>query len=447
MGTRIPESLKAEVVWKWLGGHSRNKVAAICGISQAATSGIIDEWKRSEGVTRAEQLRDLATTMDRHGISVVQCAQGFRIARLLSNLGVDEDDAESFLVETYNGSIGIGIGPQDISSHLRDLISFAVDAKNLRIGAAEEGLGGVGDSDDLNGVPETVPSILQIAKYLEKAKEENKKAEQKNKELKKEMELREAKKSSIMKETEAILRKHHMTAEKLDWYLELKTVLLVSGHSENDIELLMKGIELVKEEGCDLLAIAAEFSEHAKLQSSIRRLQVQKSMLERNNRQLEEKIKISEQTLESKSQLQWNMVKLEGMGFGLKQLSWLYNFVKEFSEANGLSEADGYAVKIFMDQVERYYDYLFGFAKQADKFKEELQKLNIQYLAQVNVMSALPYVGSALAHLLNSGIKVDQIVKLAELSEMHPDMIQKLLQHCSHDNKEQQQNDDLKSVW
>jgi len=92
MPSRIPESSRSEVVQTWLQPQSRNKVAAICGISQAAVSGIIDEWKKSVGVSRAEQLRDLATTIDRSGISAAQCAQGYRIARQLSNLGVDEDE-------------------------------------------------------------------------------------------------------------------------------------------------------------------------------------------------------------------------------------------------------------------------------------------------------------------------------------------------------------------
>ena len=116
MPSKIPETSRAEVIQTWLQPQSRNKVAAICGISPAAVSRIIDEWKRAVGVSRAEQLRDLATTIERHGISVTQCAQGYRIARHLSNLAVDEDEAESFLGESYNRCIGIGISPRDIES-------------------------------------------------------------------------------------------------------------------------------------------------------------------------------------------------------------------------------------------------------------------------------------------------------------------------------------------
>ncbi|MGH9990526.1 MAG: hypothetical protein ACREAS_08830, partial [Nitrososphaera sp.] len=162
-------------------------------------------------------------TLYRQGISVTQCAQGYRIARLLNNIGVDEDGVESFFGETYNRCVGIGFSPQDIASHLKDLISF-VDIKGLRIGMES------GDDHDDHDVSHTIPSILQIARYLEKIKEENKKAELKNKQLKKETELIEAKKSSVMQETTKMLKKHDMTAEKLDCYLEMKTELLVSGH-------------------------------------------------------------------------------------------------------------------------------------------------------------------------------------------------------------------------
>jgi len=445
MPSKIPETSRAEVIQTWLQPQSRNKVAAIFGISPAAVSGIIDEWKRAVGVSRAEQLRDLATTIERHGISVTQCAQGYRIARHLSNLAVDEDEAESFLGESYNRCIGIGISPRDIASHLKDLVSFAVDSKNLRIGMEELG-DDDDDEDDDNGVSHTVPSILQIAKYLEKTKEESKKSALKNKQLKNETELLEAKKSSIMQETAKMLDKHDMTVEKLDRYLDIKTELLASGHSENGFELVLKAINLVKENGNNLLAIAAQFSEHEQLKSSVHQLHVQNSILERNAKQLEEEAKISEQIIESRSQMQWLMVKLEAMGFDFKQLKRLYNVVKETAEANGFSEADGYAVKMFLDQVERNYDTLLGFEKRIGESRVEFHNLNMQHLIQLNTIYALPYVGSALARLLNGGLQEDQIVKLANIWELHPDMIQSLLQNSSGNEGQQQKDDDYKSI-
>lgn len=456
MGKRISDSLRSEVIQRWIKGESRNKIAAICRISQGAVSGIIDEWKRSVGVTLAEQQRDLFTAMNRQGISVVECAQGFRIAKILKNMGVEADREESFLVETCNRSFEIGFSPEDIANHYSDLISFTTDCKNLGI-EIEKKSGGGNDGDDNDeekgGTGDRhfhrlIPTILQIRKYLENIKQEIIKSELMYTVQKKETELQEVKKSSIMQHTTEILKKNRITAEKLDWYLEMKTHLLVSGHSEDDFELVLKGISLSKENGYDFLAIAAQFSEHEQRKSSVRRLQVQNSVLEEKVRRLQEKAKIAEEAIESKSQMQWHMVELEGMGFGFKQLKQFHNIIEEITEANDLSKADRSAVDIFLDHVRRHYDDILGFEKQVDELRGELQNLRIQRLAQLNTISAQPYVGSALARLLNRGINEDQIVKLSNLMEMHPDIIHKLLQNCSgDDNKEQQQTDDFKSAW
>jgi hypothetical protein len=259
---------------------------------------------------------------------------------------------------------------------------------------------------------------------IRKSKEEVKQIELKKKQQKNECELLEAKKSSITQETADMLKKHDMTVEKLDWYKDMKTELLVSGYSEKDFELVLKAINFIRKKGFNLLAIVAEFSEHERLKSSVQRFNVQVSILEKKFREVEEKIAIGEQMIESKSQLQRVMVQLESMGFGFKQLKHLLSVIKEINEANGFSGTDGYAVKIFQKQVESYYDCILGFEKRAEDLKAKINDLQIQYLAQVNVMSAIPYVGSALVYLLNKGVQVDQIVKIAKLSQTHPDIIE-----------------------
>lgn len=437
MGLKISETSRTEVMQKWFQGHSRNKVAAICGISPGAVSGIINDWKRSFGVGPIEQLRDLATTIARNGISITQCAQGYRIAIMLRNLGVNEDEEESFLGETYSRFVGIGISPQDIASHLKDLVSFIVDGTNLGIGmdTEEEESERRGEGD----VSQRVPSILQIAKYLQKTKDKIQKLELKKDQKKDETELFEAKKAAAKQETEEMLKKHDMTAEKLDWYLNMKTELLASGHAENDFEALGQATDFLKGYGHNYLAISSQFSDHERLRSSVRRLQVQESVVQRNVEKLEERARISEQVIESKSQMQWHMIELEKMGFNFKALKHLYNGINEIHEANGFSQADGYAVRIFLDQFERHYDTLLGFEKRIDESRAEMHNLDMQRLIKLNTQAALPYVGSALARLLNGGVREDQIVKLANQLEMHPGMIQSFLETRSSDADEGEQ--------
>jgi hypothetical protein len=249
-----------------------------------------------------------------------------------------------------------------------------------------------------------------------------------------------------------LLKERDITAEKLDWHMQLKTELLIAGYSENDFELALKAMIWLREEGYNILSIAAKFSDNEQQKSSVRKLQVQESVLERKCRELDERVRITEVSLESRSQLRQNMVELEKMGFNLKQLRRLYNVIKEINETNGFSGPDGYAVKMFMDQVEQYYDDLIGFEKQVREFKEELQNLNIYRLAQLNILSALPYVGNALAYLLGKGLGENQILELANIVKMHPEIIPSSVKNDPGNNSNnystegQQRTDDVKSV-
>jgi hypothetical protein len=104
--------------------------------------------------------------MERQGISITQCAQGYRIFVHIRNLCIDEDRAESFLGETINRYIGIGFSPQDIDSHLEDLVSFAAASKNhgIEMDEAENDSNScrVKDSESINGI--------SYVNYMEKQK-------------------------------------------------------------------------------------------------------------------------------------------------------------------------------------------------------------------------------------------------------------------------------------
>jgi hypothetical protein len=134
MPSKLPEYTRSAVIQKWLEGKSRNRIAVECNVSQGAVSAVIDDWKKSNGVSLAEQYRDLALTLERNGISVVQCAQGFRISKIMNHLAIDEDEAEAFLGETYSRCVGIGLQPRQIAGHMKDLASFNLDTGNPKSG-------------------------------------------------------------------------------------------------------------------------------------------------------------------------------------------------------------------------------------------------------------------------------------------------------------------------
>ena len=233
-----------------------------------------------------------------------------------------------------------------------------------------------------------------------------------------------------MRDTERILKEHNMTVEKLNWYSRLKTELLKSGHSGNDFAHLIKAIDWLTDKGYNLLAIVDQFSKHEALESSLHRLQVKMAIEEKNLKQMEERAIFNQQMIESQSQLQLQIELLKRMGFDLKQLKRLYYIVNEILQANGFSQVDGYAMKKFLDDVERHYDSILGFEKRLEELQNETTNLTIHRLGQLNIIAAQPYVGSAIARLLNRGISEDQILKLAKLLEMHPEIIESYMKNC-----------------
>jgi hypothetical protein len=62
---------------------------------------IVNEWRQALGLSAADELRELADSLKKIGISAAQCADGFRAAMIMNSLGVTEDSFESFMSDIY----------------------------------------------------------------------------------------------------------------------------------------------------------------------------------------------------------------------------------------------------------------------------------------------------------------------------------------------------------
>jgi hypothetical protein len=85
MPSRIPDSLKSLVIQQWLEGARRDTIAADTGVSAGAVTNIISEWRAAVGSAKADELRELGTSLRRVGITPGQCAHGFRVAMKREN--------------------------------------------------------------------------------------------------------------------------------------------------------------------------------------------------------------------------------------------------------------------------------------------------------------------------------------------------------------------------
>ena len=113
------------MIQQWLKGEQRDRIATDSGLSGGAVTNIVSNWKQRLGFAAAEELRELAVTLKKIGITAAQCAVGCRAAIMMNRLGVKEDDFESFMAGTYDRCKSLGFTPENIASYLIDMLEFS----------------------------------------------------------------------------------------------------------------------------------------------------------------------------------------------------------------------------------------------------------------------------------------------------------------------------------
>jgi hypothetical protein len=123
---RLQHSNKSQVIQGYLNGKSREQNAQHNNVSTGTVSNIIENWSREIGMPDIKELRQFAVPVKKSGVSIKQCAQGFRMVQLMSNFGIHaEDDAHeefgSFVNGVYQSCKDLGVSPSAIPSWMKDL--------------------------------------------------------------------------------------------------------------------------------------------------------------------------------------------------------------------------------------------------------------------------------------------------------------------------------------
>ena len=75
--TKLPGNVKSLVIQQWLKGVQRDKIAGENGLSAGSVTNIVNKWRDALGFSAADELRELAVTLKKVGITAAQCAAGF----------------------------------------------------------------------------------------------------------------------------------------------------------------------------------------------------------------------------------------------------------------------------------------------------------------------------------------------------------------------------------
>src|ERR1051325_4523971 len=377
MPARLPDNIKSLVIQQWLKGKPRNDIAADNGLSDGAVTNIVNEWKHNLGFSLAADLRELAVTMKRIGVTASQCALGSRVAMIMLNMGIKEDDFESYILDIYNRCKNLGLPPENIASNLKDLLELSTT--------------------------DAIP-FSQIPNRIKQKADEEEKLEKDVKKLKAQKEILNLQKSYSESVRDQALHDERMTAAELKWYSDLRAKLRKYGIPVDDIPKFAKAVNGLRQYGYDVVKIISEFSDH---ESHVRRRQMLEhrvKMLKGELNYLSQQCSFAQNTLNSHIPTISGLKELETMGFGVKELKLLWHTINEIAVANNIPLNE--AQQKFFKDVEEQYDNKLGFESKVQNLQLEINKLSEQNIR-------LPLVGPLLARLVQSGVNEQDIINVA----------------------------------
>jgi hypothetical protein len=229
---KIPDNVKSAVIQQWLQGKARDLIAIDIGLSTGAVTNIIKEWRRGLSYPLADELRELAITFKKIGITATQCAWGFRLAMIMINFGVHEQEFGSFISQIYDNCKKLNLSPNKIAYYLDELLKFSRDIP-------------------LSQIPDYIKQRTNEKNTLEKEME---RLQEKIKQLEEERLVAEE-----LRETS--LENERMTSSEIKWYSDLKTELKKYRIPTEDLSLFAKAVHGITQYGYDVNKIIAEFSE------------------------------------------------------------------------------------------------------------------------------------------------------------------------------------------
>jgi hypothetical protein len=135
---------------------------------------------------------------------------------IMINLGVKENGFEAFITDTYNRCKDLGLTPENIASHLKDLLDFSTT--------------------------DAIP-FSQIPNYIKQKTDEKQKLEQEIKKLNGQIEMLTLEKSDRQFLRDQALQDERTTATELKWYSDLRAELRKCDIPVDDISKFVKAIK------------------------------------------------------------------------------------------------------------------------------------------------------------------------------------------------------------
>ena len=295
MPVYIPSDIRLGVIYEWLRGNSRDKIAAIYNISTGAVTNIVNEWRNNIGAYIAEDLRELSISLKKANITPVQCSTGFRVAKIMERLGITEDQFESFMSDVYDRCQKLELGPDQIEKYLMETINIS------KI---------VFPSQIPNYINTKKTEIEELEKQIESRQEIISKL---NNEV------------SILEENQkSLIENNNISLDAIKWYRDIKKELTNMGIPFDEIFAFIDCLRQIRNEGYDKNKLVSKFSQ---LDSYDKIIEEQERRKQKNWKDIEllnnDKKNLEDQIYFTHLKISKNQ-ELENIGMGFKELKTIY---------------------------------------------------------------------------------------------------------------------------
>jgi hypothetical protein len=449
----ISESIKSQVIQKYLDGKSRDQISRETGISTGKISNLVKDWKDGIDIPNIEEVREFAIAVKKSGMSMGQCARGYRIAQLMKNLGIADDTGDnededgdssrtidskyiefsSFVQDIYLGCKKLKILPSSIFSWIKDLLDcqFQSDYDNSILFIDQQQQQQQQQNEKENELPisssklkkddtlaseiKIIPFISQVSHYITQKKKEYGKLENYQKNLKDDLKKLEIQKNKVTYNLNQLNQNEKFVLSYIEWFYDLESTLweTFSIKLKDDIFSFCQLIKDFKEKGYDAHKIIKEYLKSLSIkleiktcEADIATLSNQRASLNNSVLSLESRVNMHKQTIDIYS-------RLEAMNFGLKELNQLWLTILEIAGENNIPMDE--AVYKFLRDVDEQYNNKLGFESKVQEKKNELFSLKNQLNADRLAMQFIPYVVPTLQHLFQNGVTEEDIINMNHL--------------------------------